>query len=62
MRSVDTEILHSYAEDHSFQPSHHIPYLYALARAASIGQERLREIVFANYNNSVDGLSGVSYF
>lgn len=44
--------------DHTNEPSHHIPYLYALARAASIGQERLREIVFANYNNSVDGLSG----
>jgi putative alpha-1,2-mannosidase len=42
------------------QPSHHIPYLYALAGAASKTQERVREIAKANYNNTPVGLSGVS--
>ncbi|OBZ65460.1 hypothetical protein A0H81_14578 [Grifola frondosa] len=40
------------------KPSHHIPYLYALAGAASKTQEHVREIAKGNYNNSVDGLSG----
>ncbi|THH21284.1 hypothetical protein EW146_g261 [Bondarzewia mesenterica] len=44
--------------DHTNEPSHHIPYLYALARAASTGQERIRDVTFKNYNNTVDGLSG----
>ncbi|KAH9949159.1 glycoside hydrolase family 92 protein [Amylocystis lapponica] len=39
-------------------PSHHIPYLYALAGAASKGQERIREVAVGNYNSSVNGLSG----
>lgn len=43
------------------QPSHHIPYLYALAGAASKGQERIRQIAAANYNATIDGLSGVRY-
>lgn len=42
------------------QPSHHIPYLYSLAGAASKTQERVRQIAQANYNSSVNGLSGVS--
>jgi putative alpha-1,2-mannosidase len=41
------------------QPSHHIPYLYALAGAAYKTQERVREIAQANYNNTPTGLSGV---
>ncbi|KAJ7075748.1 glycoside hydrolase family 92 protein [Mycena belliarum] len=44
--------------DHSNEPSHHIPYLYALAGAASKTQERVREIARANYNNTPIGLSG----
>ncbi|KAF7354596.1 Glycoside hydrolase family 92 protein [Mycena sanguinolenta] len=44
--------------DHSNEPSHHIPYLYALAGAASKTQERVREIAQANYNNTPTGLSG----
>ncbi|EIM85302.1 uncharacterized protein STEHIDRAFT_60062 [Stereum hirsutum FP-91666 SS1] len=44
--------------DQTNEPSHHIPYLYALAGAASKGQERIREVTKANYNNSVVGLTG----
>ncbi|KAH7915906.1 glycoside hydrolase family 92 protein [Hygrophoropsis aurantiaca] len=44
--------------DHTNEPSHHIPYLYTLAGAASKSQSRIREIAKANYNNSVNGLSG----
>ncbi|KAK7001649.1 glycoside hydrolase family 92 protein [Favolaschia claudopus] len=44
--------------DHTNEPSHHIPYLYALAGAASKTQERVREIAKANYNNTPIGLSG----
>ena len=42
------------------EPSHHITYLYALADAASTGQERIRNISLVNYNNTARGLSGVS--
>ncbi|KAG5643250.1 hypothetical protein DXG03_001300, partial [Asterophora parasitica] len=44
--------------DHSNEPSHHIPYLYALAGAAYKTQTRVREIAQANYNNTPTGLSG----
>jgi len=44
--------------DHTNEPSHHIPYLYSLADAASKGQERIRQIALANYNSTVNGLSG----
>ncbi|EPS99718.1 hypothetical protein FOMPIDRAFT_161389 [Fomitopsis schrenkii] len=44
--------------DQTNEPSHHIPYLYALAGAASKGQARIREVAEANYNSSVDGLTG----
>ncbi|KAM5537813.1 hypothetical protein V8D89_008581 [Ganoderma adspersum] len=44
--------------DHTNEPSHHIPYLYTLADAAAKSQERIREIAKDNYNNSVNGLSG----
>ncbi|KAI0333360.1 glycoside hydrolase family 92 protein [Cubamyces sp. BRFM 1775] len=44
--------------DHTNEPSHHIPYLYSLAGAASKSQERIREIAKDYYNNSVNGLSG----
>ncbi|KAG6863562.1 hypothetical protein C0991_005039, partial [Blastosporella zonata] len=43
--------------DHSNEPSHHIPYLYALAGAAYKTQERVCEIVQMNYNNTPTGLS-----
>ncbi|KAH7929290.1 hypothetical protein BV22DRAFT_1125899 [Leucogyrophana mollusca] len=44
--------------DHTNEPSHHIPYLYSLAGAATKSQSRIREIAATNYNNSVNGLSG----
>ncbi|KAG6905550.1 hypothetical protein DXG01_002051 [Tephrocybe rancida] len=44
--------------DHTSEPSHHIPYLYALAGAAYKTQARGREIARANYNNTPIGLSG----
>ncbi|KAG6910665.1 hypothetical protein DXG01_008709 [Tephrocybe rancida] len=44
--------------DHRNEPSHHIPYLYSLAGAASKTQERVRQIALANYNNTPTGLSG----
>ncbi|KAJ6506363.1 glycoside hydrolase family 92 protein [Mycena vitilis] len=44
--------------DHSNEPSHHIPYLYSLVGAATKTQERVREIAKANYNNTPAGLSG----
>ncbi|KAI0029439.1 glycoside hydrolase family 92 protein [Vararia minispora EC-137] len=44
--------------DHTNEPSHHIPYLYAIAGAASQGQARIRSIAQANYNSSLNGLSG----
>lgn len=46
--------------DHTNEPSHHIPYLYSLAGAATKTQERVREVAAINYNASVNGLSGVS--
>jgi len=45
--------------DYFCQPSHHIPYLYALSGAAWKTQERVREIAHSNYNNTPVGLSGV---
>ncbi|KAF8638772.1 hypothetical protein AX17_001967 [Amanita inopinata Kibby_2008] len=44
--------------DHTNEPSHHIPYLYALAGAAYKTQERVREIATSDYNNTANGLSG----
>ncbi|KAG5648805.1 hypothetical protein DXG03_000154 [Asterophora parasitica] len=44
--------------DHTNEPSHHIPYLYALAGAAYKTQARVREIAQNNYNNTPTGLSG----
>ncbi|KAG6908139.1 hypothetical protein DXG01_005968 [Tephrocybe rancida] len=44
--------------DHTNEPSHHIPYLYALAGAAYKTQARVRKIAQANYNNTPIGLSG----
>ncbi|KAF8261269.1 glycosyl hydrolase family 92-domain-containing protein [Lactarius quietus] len=44
--------------DHTNEPSHHIPYLYALADAASRGQMRIRQIAQTDYNGTVNGLSG----
>lgn len=44
--------------DHTNEPSHHIPYLYSLANAASKSQERIRDIAKIDYNDTVDGLAG----
>ncbi|PFH47119.1 glycoside hydrolase family 92 protein [Amanita thiersii Skay4041] len=44
--------------DHRNEPSHHIPYLYALGGAAFKTQEKVREIANVNYNNTPNGLSG----
>ncbi|KAF9224665.1 hypothetical protein BS17DRAFT_780264 [Gyrodon lividus] len=44
--------------DHTNEPSHHVPYLYTLANAASKSQTRIRQIAESNYNSSVNGLSG----
>ncbi|KAF9010151.1 glycoside hydrolase family 92 protein [Cyathus striatus] len=44
--------------DHTNEPSHHIPYLYALAGAAYKTQERVRAIAKDDYNNTPIGLSG----
>ncbi|THH04809.1 hypothetical protein EW145_g5249 [Phellinidium pouzarii] len=44
--------------DHTNEPSHHIPFLYSLAGAASKTQERVRAIAISDYNGTVDGLAG----
>ncbi|KAF5364296.1 hypothetical protein D9756_001134 [Leucocoprinus leucothites] len=44
--------------DHTNEPSHHIPYLYALSGAAWKTQERVREILRSDYDNTPTGLSG----
>ncbi|KAI0686232.1 glycoside hydrolase family 92 protein [Earliella scabrosa] len=44
--------------DHTNEPSHHIPYYYSLAGAATKSQELIREIAEVNYNTSANGLSG----
>ncbi|KAI0795422.1 glycoside hydrolase family 92 protein [Abortiporus biennis] len=44
--------------DHTNEPSHHIPYLYALSGAASKSQERIRQIAQVDYNDTADGLAG----
>ncbi|KAI0337493.1 glycoside hydrolase family 92 protein [Trametopsis cervina] len=43
---------------HTNEPSHHIPYLYSFADAASRTQERVRSIAVSDYNSTVNGLSG----
>ncbi|KAF9037030.1 glycosyl hydrolase family 92-domain-containing protein [Panaeolus papilionaceus] len=44
--------------DHTNEPSHHIPYLYAMAGAAWKTQERVREIALSDYKDGPEGLSG----
>ncbi|KAH7902833.1 family 92 glycosyl hydrolase, partial [Hygrophoropsis aurantiaca] len=44
--------------DQTNEPSHHIPYLYTLAGAASKSQYRIRQIASTDYNNSINGLAG----
>ncbi|TDL14546.1 glycoside hydrolase family 92 protein [Rickenella mellea] len=44
--------------NHTNEPSHHIPYLYSLAGASSRTQERVRQISRDDYNHTADGLSG----
>ncbi|EJD51932.1 alpha-1,2-mannosidase [Auricularia subglabra TFB-10046 SS5] len=43
---------------HTNEPSHHIPYLYALAGAPHKAQQRIRQISENDYNSTVRGLSG----
>ncbi|KAF5371481.1 hypothetical protein D9615_009625 [Tricholomella constricta] len=57
VRSLD-EHFNGGHNDHTNEPSHHIPYLYALAGAAYKTQARVREIAQMNYNNTPTGLSG----
>ncbi|KAF8511375.1 glycosyl hydrolase family 92-domain-containing protein [Gautieria morchelliformis] len=44
--------------DQTNEPSHHIPYLYALAGAPSTGQARIRSIAAVDYNATAEGLAG----
>ncbi|KAJ8516414.1 hypothetical protein ONZ45_g6297 [Pleurotus djamor] len=44
--------------DHTNEPSHHIPYLYAMADAAHKTQERVRSIAKSDYGTSATGLAG----
>ncbi|GJJ10235.1 hypothetical protein Clacol_004461 [Clathrus columnatus] len=44
--------------DQTNEPSHHIPYLYALAGAPDKGQTRIRSIAAIDYNATIDGLAG----
>ncbi|EIW81933.1 glycoside hydrolase family 92 protein, partial [Coniophora puteana RWD-64-598 SS2] len=44
--------------DQTNEPSHHAPYLYVFAGAASKTQSLLRQIAQENYNSTVNGLSG----
>lgn len=44
--------------DHTNEPSHHIPYLYALAGRPDKTQEKVREIATNNYFTGPEGLTG----
>jgi len=44
--------------NHTNEPSHHIPYLYDYAGQPWKTQEKVREIAAANYKATPDGLSG----
>ncbi|KAF8240930.1 hypothetical protein L208DRAFT_1420325 [Tricholoma matsutake] len=57
VNSLDAHFNGGY-NDHTNKPSHHIPYLYALAGAAYKTQEHVCEIPQENYNNTPTGLSG----
>ncbi|KAL0066690.1 hypothetical protein AAF712_006293 [Marasmius tenuissimus] len=50
--------------DFTNEPSHHTPYLYALAAPefARSTQRRVRELAKANFNNTPEGLSGARSF
>ena len=48
--------------DHTNEPSHHIPYLYAVAGDPSKTQLRVHEVASSNYNDTPNGLSGVRSF
>lgn len=52
------EYFASGANDHSNEPSHHVPYLYAAIGYPSSTQKLVREIAEANYNCTPAGLSG----
>ncbi|KAF4574330.1 hypothetical protein EYR36_005663 [Pleurotus pulmonarius] len=43
---------------HTNEPSHHIPYLYAMVDAASKTQERVRSIAVTDYDDTPTGLLG----
>ena len=55
----NVESKNSTDNDHSNEPSHHIPYLYALAGDASKTQLRVNEIASNDYNDTPKGLAGV---
>ena len=44
--------------NHGNEPSHHTAYLYNYTGAAWKTQQRVREIMFSQYDNTPDGLSG----
>jgi len=44
--------------DHTNEPSHHIPYLYTLAGDPSKTQLLVHQIASINYNDTANGLSG----
>ncbi|KAI0391393.1 glycoside hydrolase family 92 protein [Xylariaceae sp. FL0594] len=43
---------------HSNEPSHHVPYLYSLIGYPNWAADRIRRIVYENYNATSAGLSG----
>ncbi|KAJ7578697.1 glycoside hydrolase family 92 protein [Mycena floridula] len=57
VKSLDTHFDGGF-NDHTNEPSHHIPYLYALAGAPAKTQERVRTIAREDYNSTDRGLSG----
>lgn len=44
--------------DHSNEPSHHVPYLYTALGYPARAAEVIRDIAWANYNTTSGGLSG----
>lgn len=52
------EYFHGGYNDHSNEPSHHAPYMYAAVGYPYATQNLTREIAYANYNATSAGLSG----
>ncbi|KAJ5157912.1 uncharacterized protein N7482_009012 [Penicillium canariense] len=44
--------------EHSNEPSHHVPYLYSVLGFSSQAAEEIRKIAWSNYNTTSGGLSG----